>query len=392
MKVVISVVRPFHSSLLANTVLQDDNHSVTLYTSAPRRFFKTLSGEVQTRFVPSIGSIAGHLLKMPMPTALMQASDSLYDVSVASIMGSPDIYIGWASHSLRSGVASKRRGGRYILDRACPHTDFQQQLLREESELTGTKYEPQPGWFYERLLREYEEADTILVPSNYSGRTFPVHQQSKVVKAPLIGRGTIKDLPTRKRSETFTLGILGGEPRRKGYIYLLRAWKKLALPNARLLIRSSADFSEHPVLAELIAELSNTVEIVRYVPNIDEFYQRCDAFVLSSVDDGFGMALFEAMANGLPCISTRNCGASELVNDGEEGIVIDARSEEQLASAILRLYQDEDLRRTLAENGRQKAIHITSGEGNRMYTQAIHSVLHATPTKSVPLPVSASQY
>jgi glycosyltransferase involved in cell wall biosynthesis len=170
------------------------------------------------------------------------------------------------------------------------------------------------------------------------------------------------------------VGIVGGEPRRKGYLYLLRAWKKLALPNAKLLIRSSADFSQYPVLAQLLNELPN-VELVRYVPDIRDFYQRCDAFVLSSVDDGFGMALFEAMANGLPCVVTRNCGASELLTDGEDGLIIDARSEEQIAEALLRLYQNEDERVVIARKGRQTVRDITGGAGARLYEQAITDML-----------------
>jgi len=44
---------------------------------------------------------------------------------------------------------------------------------------------------------------------------------------------------------------------------------------------------------------SKNVELVKFVPNMADFYGRCDVFVLPSVDDGFGMALVEAMAHGL---------------------------------------------------------------------------------------------
>jgi len=105
-----------------------------------------------------------------------------------------------------------------------------------------------------------------------------------------------------QRHPEFTVGVVGGEPVRKGYLYLLDAWERLALANARLLIRSDANFVRYPALQQRLARLSN-VEIVRYVPDINNFYQRCDVFVLPSVDDGFGMALFEAMANEVPCIA-----------------------------------------------------------------------------------------
>jgi glycosyltransferase involved in cell wall biosynthesis len=312
----------------------------------------------------------------------------LYDRTAAALIGSPEICIGLASVSLYTGIAAKRRGGQYVLDRACPHFDFQQELIREESEKIGTAYSPSPTWFRDRMIREYNEADAILVPSEYTARSFPSHLRSKLVKAPLIGRCHFPETVTEKLDAAFTLGIVGGEPRRKGYLYLLRAWKQLALPNAKLLIRSSADFSEHPALDQLLKELPN-VELVRYVSDINEFYQRCDAFVLPSVDDGFGMALFEAMANGVPCIVSRNCGASELLTDDEDGLLIDARDENQLAAAILRLYQNEEERRSIAAKGRQTAFHIANGEGARMYEQAIQNMLRPMQSQLAALPISS---
>ena len=389
MNVMISVIRPFHSVLLANTLLRD-RHAVTLYSAAPRRFFKGLAEDVRTRLVPAPLEIVSRLSGRKFPVNVMLREATFFDKSVSLLLGASDAYIGWASLSLYSGIAAKRKGARYILDRACPHFDFQQDLIREESAKIGTSFTESPAWYHERVLREYEEADVILVPSEYTARSFHGHLKDKVVKAPLIGRCHIPDTVRQQRNETFTVGIVGGEPRRKGYLYLLRAWKKLALPNAKLLIRSSADFSQHPVLDQLIKEMPN-VELVRYVPNISDFYQRCDAFVLSSVDDGFGMALFEAMANGVPCIVTRNCGASELLTDGEDGIIIDARSDEQIAEALLRLYENEDERQSIAANGRKTALHIANGAGARMYEQAVRDMLMIDSSQITALPLSSRQ-
>jgi len=387
MRVVISVIRPFHSVLMANT-LTKDHHDVTLYSSAPRKFFKGLAAATKTRLIPAplatMSRFTGH--KFHVDTVTHEGF--FFDRAVSILLGNLDVYIGWAGLSLYSGLAAKRKGGRYALDRACPHHDFQQDIIREESARLGSDFVESPAWYREHVVREYEEADAILVPSDYSARSFPAALRSKLIKAPLIGRCHVPESVPEKRNETFTVGIVGGEPRRKGFIYLLQAWKKLGLPNARLLIRTSADLSQYPVLNELLKELPN-VELVRFVPNISEFYQRCDAFVLSSVDDGFGMVLFEAMANGVPCIATRNCGASELLTNGKDGIVIDARSDEQLAEALLRLYQNEEERLSIARKGRQTALHIASGEGARMYEQAILKMLTVDSAQVRAVPVSS---
>ena len=90
-----------------------------------------------------------------------------------------------------------------------------------------------------------------------------------------------------------------------------------------------------------------------YVDDINEFYTACDAFILPSVDEGFGLSLIEAMANGVPSIATRNCGASELLTADQDFLLIDAFSVEHIKQAILRLYTSQDLREQIGEAGRK---------------------------------------
>ena len=379
MKVGISVVRPFHVSMMANALCRHAE-SVGIYSSAPRKFFGKLDERVRTHLVPSPAEILGRVI--PLPHLAFQRGITLWDSMVAAAMPKMDVTIGLATQSLSTGRAAHKKGGRYVLDRACPHVDFQQQLVREESEKVGAAFDPEPAWYRDRQLAEYELADTILTPSDYTARTFPAALRAKCVIAPLLGRATAKGEIKLARNTPFTVGVLGGHPLRKGYVYLLEAWKRLALPDARLMIRSSADFAEFPRLAELLKELPS-VELIEYIPNIAEFYQRCDLFVLPSVDDGFGMALFEAMANGVPSISTRNCGASELLVDGREGLVIDARSVDQLAESILKLYEDEPLRQQFAIAG-QKAVERIAA--TRVYETVLSEVLEgAAPLRPAAL-------
>jgi glycosyltransferase involved in cell wall biosynthesis len=216
----------------------------------------------------------------------------------------------------------------------------------------------------------------ILAPSHYSADSYPEHLRKKIVLAPLQGRSNVYARAPKPAGGEFVVGVVGGQPLRKGYLYLLQAWKDLALPNAKLKIRSGADFSEFPLLVKLLAELSN-VSIVDYVPDMRDFYRECDAFVLPSMDDGFGMALFEALANGVPSIATRNCGASELLVDGQDCLVIDAGSVEQLKDALLRLYDSAELRERLALNGPAAVAALQQGEAARPYEEGVDAMFRA---------------
>jgi glycosyltransferase involved in cell wall biosynthesis len=196
--------------------------------------------------------------------------------------------------------------------------------------------------------------------------------QSKIIQAPLLGRCPFPENVTYERNPVFTVGTVGGEPLRKGYLYLLEAWKKLALPHAKLLIRS--DFTGYPVLEELAASMPS-VELIGYMPDIAGFYRKCDLFVLPSVDDGFGMALYEAMANGVPAIATTHCGSSELLASGRDAVIIEPMSTDQLAHAILSLYESEELRRQMARNGRDAIASIIAGETDSSYSDSILRLL-----------------
>jgi glycosyltransferase involved in cell wall biosynthesis len=373
MQVAVSTTRPFHSPMLANALVKQGAR-VRIYSSAPRRYFRRLDASVRLTLVPSLLQTAMHFARIPVSQNAQHADSWLYDRSVAAIVRPGDIFIGWATASLATARAAKRRAAHFVLDRACPHVDFQQQIVEEESAALGIPYRPQPAWFRERQLAEYAEAERILAPSEYTRATFPEAMRGKIIKVPLFGRCAFPSKTHPKRHAEFAVGVVGGEPLRKGYLYLLDAWERLAMPDARLLIRSDADFMQFPALRQRLARLSN-VEIVRYVPDINDFYQRCDAFVLPSVDDGFGMALFEAMANEIPCIATTHCGSSELLTSGRDGIVIPARNSELLAEALLSLYEQEDLRRTMAAAARATAAALGKGESSPLYDAAIGTLL-----------------
>ena len=375
MNVAISVVRPFHATKMANA-LRRHAGSVDIWTTAPRRYFHHLDDSIRTHLVPAPVEIAARLLKRQLSPAAYQHGIAWWDRMVAAMMPRTELVIGFATQALHTGQAVRRRGDSFVLDRACPHVDFQQQLVQEEAAKTGAAFEAEPSWFRERQLAEYELADTILVPSRYTARTFPPHLQPKLLLAPLLGRAQAKGAIRLERNTPFTVGVLGGNALRKGYLYLLQAWRQLNLPNARLLIRSSSDFSAYPRLAELLRDIPN-VELIEYIPDIAEFYQRCDLFVLPSMDDGFGMALFEAMANGVPSIATRNCGASELLTDGVDGLVIDAGSVDQLAEAIASLYRDEERRQSIAVAGQATVERVSA---TTVYEDALRQLLEPRQT------------
>ena len=156
---------------------------------------------------------------------------------------------------------------------------------------------------------------------------------------------------------------------RKGFLYLLQAWEQLQLPNARLLLRTDAPLDKSPALRDLLRKLPN-VEVVGYVENMSDFYRRCDAFVFPTIDDGFGMALLEAMAHG-----TTHCGAAELFTPDQDLLLVPAQDANALAMAIDSLYRSSDLRRHLGTNARE-AVRRCEGNGSyALYAETLDRIL-----------------
>ena len=130
--------------------------------------------------------------------------------------------------------------------------------------------------------------------------------------------------------------------------------------NGKLLIIGDGPLKEE--LAALIATLG-LQEKVRILPNVGDealpyYYQACDLFVLPSIanSEAFGIVQVEAMACGKPVITTDLPTGVTYVNQrGVTGLVVPIKDSQALAKAINELRADPQKRRTLGENGRQRA-------------------------------------
>lgn len=83
-------------------------------------------------------------------------------------------------------------------------------------------------------------------------------------------------------------------------------------------------------------------------------YARCDVFALPSAGEGFGLVFLEAMAFAKPVVAARAGGATDVVENEVNGLLVPARDPEQLARALARLFLDDALRGDLGRRGLDK--------------------------------------
>lgn len=106
---------------------------------------------------------------------------------------------------------------------------------------------------------------------------------------------------------------------------------------------------------------------------IRHHFAEADVFAFPTLSDGFGLVLLEAMAAGLPVVSTRNC--ADLVRDGENGFLVPDRDPEALAEAVRTIVRNRELRERFSRAARETASHHTLSEYSRSLARAVTGVV-----------------
>lgn len=109
----------------------------------------------------------------------------------------------------------------------------------------------------------------------------------------------------------------------------------------------------------LSPDIAGRVSFAGMIPRsqlIDRFFQ-ADIFVFPPIwDEGFGIPPVESMAAGTPVVATRSGAIVETVQDGETGLLVEKNNAPALATAILQLLENDDLRESMGRAGRQRAF------------------------------------
>lgn len=146
------------------------------------------------------------------------------------------------------------------------------------------------------------------------------------------------------RDDDFVLLLIGNDWNNKGLPNVLEAFSKVSDTPARLLIVGNDDPTVSHEMAARLGVLGRCVWEQSCVEILDA-YAAADAYASPSLEDSFGMPIAEAMACGLPVITSSFAGISELVHDGTDCFVLrDPHDVESLAKLIRMLCEQADLR------------------------------------------------
>jgi glycosyltransferase involved in cell wall biosynthesis len=259
--------------------------------------------------------------------------------------------------------AAKRLGAVTLLENDTLHARAWQREVIKECAHFGINprncFSAMPNSLIRRSEHEYEVCDKILVLSPLAKRSFEEYGFAN--KAAVILPGVDHLFFTPPADEAlpglFRVCFVGRIELAKGVGYLLPAWKRLALPNAELvLIGPVYPETESLLRAFRVGNVKLTGKLAS--PEVARLYRESSLLVLPSLHEGFGLVLLEAMASGLPVVATDKTGATECVTPGVDGFVVPARNIDALAEAILWCYQHPGRTIAMGKSARTKVAQL----------------------------------
>lgn len=170
----------------------------------------------------------------------------------------------------------------------------------------------------------------------------------------------IKEFYPKKsiQSKSFKLKIIcvSRITARKGIKYLIKAIKKLVDKDFNIELKIIGEGNDKENLEKLTKNLNleKYVEFLGMIKHekLPEIYQQADLFILPSLNEGMSNTILEALASGLPIITTATGGTKELVHDGKNGFIIKMKNSNDIADKIEKLINNPELKQNMGIQSR----------------------------------------
>lgn len=221
-------------------------------------------------------------------------------------------------------------------------------------------------------------------------RVSVVHEAASPAFRPIADRAMLDDVRARYSLPARFILYVGTIEPRKNLMRLMSAFasaRKAGIPQQLVCVGpygwSSRDLAGHVERLGIRA----AVHFTGYVPfeHLPAIYNLGDFFAFPSLYEGFGLPVVEAMASGLPVLTSNTSSLDEIAADAAE--TIDPTSTDAMTEAIRRLATDQALRVELADRGLRRARSFSWGRTARAMLAVYHRAAGVTAGSPVPHPI-----
>ena len=306
-------------------------HAVTLLCLTGSASFYPTDPEVTVRYLNKDASGAG---KRAKPTVLLQRAAALKTFLKTE---KPDVLVCMSWSTTLYGIACTSS-----VSTICVGTERANPYVLNANRLTT-------------FLRRFsaKKCDGFVCQTERARSFYPPAAQSKITVIPNgIFNPIVYDTSVpNKRDNVIT--ACGRLDQNKGFDVLLRAFASVRAAGFDGVLRIFGDGESREELTALAQRLQieDRVDLPGADPEAIRKIARSAVFVLSSRSEGMPNVLIEAMAAGVPCVSTRcDMGPAELIEDGVNGLLVPVDDADEMAQAILRILRDDALSKTLSDH------------------------------------------
>ncbi|AHK02798.1 MULTISPECIES: glycosyltransferase family 4 protein [Rhizobium/Agrobacterium group] len=348
----------------------------TLYPAPVKRLAGRLPKGVPTALTTVFSSfgLRSVLRHMRTKDVVEETSHAIWAGSVFSEMvarrgfhGADGLYA-FSGDALEQMRAAKQQGlwtavEQMIAPRDVVETLLDQEMMRFPKWAGPVRDNPHARLFADREKAEWRLADVIVCPSEFVRKHVVAcgGPEDRCVVVPYgVNASAAIDRPARMPGpiRVLTVGEVG---LRKGSPYVVEA-ARLMEGAARFRMAGRVRVPD-----DVKQEISQWVELRGIVPRsqIVEEFRWADVFLLPSLCEGSATAVYEALAAGLPVITTENTGS--VVRDGVEGFIVPVCDPEAIATAVRALADNPELRRSMSTNALLRAAeHTVESYGERL--------------------------
>ena len=215
-------------------------------------------------------------------------------------------------------------------------------------------YQSQTAWVQALIRRHLERATRVIVLSQ-SWERF-VHSIAPPARIVIVPNHVALPPPVapqdRQQNTILFLGLVGD---RKGVFDLLPAFAQVLEkhPQSRLVIGGNGEVKRAQSVV-LTLGIAHAVDLAGWIGPDDKarLLARAGIYTLPSHNEGLPVSVLEAMAYGLPVVTSHAGGLPELIRDGENGLLIEAGDKDAIAAALICLLDDAALRADLGAKAR----------------------------------------
>lgn len=333
-----------------------------------------------TRDGPYSAELPGNLRTYVAPESLGRVQ-RVWQLAATIRRTMPDIVVSFLNH-LTVIAAAKLSGAK-------PIVVFSQQnpigpFLRDPDYSRRRKL---PTFVVKQMCRlAFTSADACVAPceelADELRREFGVGSSGlRVIGNPIdlnrVRQHAADDCPelTRGRDEAVVVTV-GRLVHQKNHRLLLHAFLRLRQRlKASLFIIGEGPMRERIIEEIMVLGLEESVRLIGFQNNPWRFVARSTVFVLTSDYEGFGNVIVEAMACGVPVVSTASSGGKGIVEDGRNGLLVRRQGPDVLASALEKVLTSSSLRQELADGARSTAERFSSSTVAREYESLFQDLL-----------------